>query len=192
MRGCPRRRNAVAVRRLQVRRRVKTSQVRRPRRRHRRILMRATRPHLNQRAAIGSRHHTGSRRGYRRIRIHDGQNHRLQNHALGKRAAHRQDRRMRKIQIPLAVTINMARKMIIPQVIQRRVIQERQVGQLFFRKHEVLHRAQHTRRARHHAVSTLVRQPAGKNLKRTRAMRRPIRQRRLQHGQLVLIRQQRT
>ena len=97
MRGRPRRRNAVAVRRLQVRRRVETSQVRRPRRRHRRIFMRATRPHLNQRAAIGSRHHTGSRRGYRRIRIHDGQNHRLQDHALGKRAAHRQDRRMRKI-----------------------------------------------------------------------------------------------
>ena len=59
---------------------------------HRGHLVRAAGAHLDQRPAVGRRHHPGRRRGDRAVVVEDGQRQRLQHDGLGERRLHHQDR----------------------------------------------------------------------------------------------------
>ena len=91
VRGRARRRDAVAAFGLQVRRGREAREVRRPRRRDRRGLVRAPRPHLDDRPTGRGGDHAGRGRGDGAVVVEDRQGEGLQHDGVGERADHRED-----------------------------------------------------------------------------------------------------
>ena len=155
-----------------------------------RVLVGAAAAHLQNGAAIGGGDHAGCGRGDGGIGIQDRQHDGFEHHALTKGAAHRQDRRVGKIQLALAVAIDLPGKAPVTQVLSGIFIQEIHLFQLLGGEAEVLYRAQHAVGAGDDAVATLIGQAAGKDLAGHVAVGCAIAKRGLQHGELVFIREQ--
>ena len=103
--GC---RYAVHATRLEVRRRSASGDVGSARRRHRRLLVGATRAHLDDRPALGGADDARGRRRYGRVEIEDGQDHRLEEDGLPEGGFDRHDRAAGEITLPLGVRVEVS------------------------------------------------------------------------------------
>ena len=151
------------------------------------VFVRAARAHLNDGAAVRGNHHAGSRRSHRGIGIHDGKDHGFQDEALAEGAAHGQQRRVREVQLAFPVAIDLPGEAVIGQVLLGLSIKKVHLRQLLSSETEVPDGAKNALGAGNNAVAPLVGEAAGKNFAGYLAVRGAIAQRRLQHGQLVLI-----
>ena len=104
VRAGPGRRDAVQAVRLQVRRGRKAHEVGRPGAGHGGLLVRAPRPHLDERPPASRGHHPGSGGRDRTVVVEDRQSDRLEDDRLGERALDDQDRRAGKVAVAFRIT----------------------------------------------------------------------------------------
>ena len=149
--------------------------------------MRAARAHLNDGTAVRGNHHAGGRGGHCGIGIHDGEDHGFQDETFTEGAAHGQQWRVGEVQLAFPVAIDLPGETVIGQVFLGWSIQEVHLRQLLGGETEVPDCAKNAFGAGNNAVAPFVGKAAGKNFAGYLAVRGAIAQRRLQHGQLVLI-----
>lgn len=150
--------------------------------------------HLDQRARSGGGGHAGGGGRDRGVVVEDGEDHRLQQHALAEGALHPHDRRAREVHLALGVAPDVAAEPVLGEPVQGLLVDDvllAQETQYVRVEAEVLHRVQHPPGARHHAVAAAVRQPPGEDLEHAPPPGRTGLQGRPQHGQLVLVREER-
>ena len=193
VRAGARARDPVLVPRPQVRRGREAGDVGRPGAGHRGPLVGPSRAHLDQRAVAGRGHHPGRGGGDRAVVVEDGQDDGFQQHRLGERALHDEDRRTGEVAISLGVTPDVSAETVGFEESQRRLVhdaraaEEFQVGRA---EAEPLYRVEQPSGACHDAVPAAMRQVPGENLEDGPAVGRAAAQRRLQHGELVVVGQQ--
>ena len=117
-------RDAVAPRRREVGRRREPGQVRRAGRRDGRLLVRAARAHLDDRTPARRDHHARRRRRDRAVVVEDRQHQRLEHDRLGERPGHREDRRVREVQLALAVAVDVPAEPVRREVVRRAVVHD--------------------------------------------------------------------
>ncbi|CAM5641209.1 hypothetical protein STENM36S_05672 [Streptomyces tendae] len=150
--------------------------------------------HLDQRPVAGGRGHAGGGGRDRRVVVEDGQDHRLQQHALAEGALHPHDRRAREVHLALGIAPDVPAEAVLGEPVQGLLVddapfaQEAQDARV---EAEVLHRVQHPAGARHDAVPAAVGQAPGEDLEHAPPPGRTGLQRGSEHGQLVLVREER-
>ena len=151
--------------------------------------------HLDQRPPARGGGHPGGGGRDGRVVVEDGEDHRLQQHALREAALDPQQRRAGEVHLALRVAPDVALEAVVRQPLQgrarRRSPARARKASIAGVETEVRHRVQHPAGARHHAVAPAVRQPPGEDLEHTAPLGRPGLQGGLQHGQLVLVREER-
>ena len=115
--------------RLEVGGRGEAGQVGRPGGRHRRLLVRPPRPHLDDRPAGGRRDHAGRGRGDRAVVVEDRQGQGLQHDRLAEGAGHRQDGRVREVQLALPVAVDVAGEPEVGEIVRRRLVDGAELAQ---------------------------------------------------------------
>ncbi len=98
--------------------------VRRPRGRHRRLLVGAPRAHLDARPVAGGQGHPRRRRRDRRVVVVDREQHRLEQHRLGERRLDDQHRGVREVGLALGVAPDVAREAVRRQPLARRGVDD--------------------------------------------------------------------
>jgi hypothetical protein len=125
--------------------------------------------------------------------VEDRQRQRLEQDGLGERPGDREDGRAGEPQLALDVAVDVAGEAVVGQPVQSLGVDDPLLAQerdLVRAEPEVLERVEEPAGARDDAVAPAVGQPAREQLEDRRAVGRAGAQRRLQHGQLVVVGQQ--
>ncbi len=163
-----------------------------PRGGHGGLLVCAARAHLDEGATVGRARHPGRGRGDCGVVVEDRQGQRLQHDAFAEGAVNRQHRRAGEVQLALGVPVDVAAESVVREIVQGVGVEE--VRKRFQRgvvERELRQRFHEARGSGDHAVPPTLGQPAGEHLERGAPMRGAVAQRRREHGQLVLVGQQR-
>ena len=188
--GC---RDAVGAARLEVRRGGEPDDVGGTRRRDRRPLLGAARSHLDARPAGGSTDHPRPGRRDRRVVVEDRQQQGLEDDRLGERALDDEDRRRREVHLAIRVAPDVTAEAVLREPVAGGVVDDlvlAQPGDLVCAEAEALQRIERSAGAGHDAVATPRWKASGEHLEHRTAPGRAVGERRLQHRQLVVVREQ--
>ena len=169
--------------------------VRRAGGRHRGLLVRAARAHLDARPVAGGLRHPRRGRGDRRVVVVDRQQQRLQQHGLGEGGLDDHQRGVGEVDLALGVAPDVAAEPVAGQPLQRGA--RRRPGRRSARrarassKRKSLERVEGPPDAGDHAVAPPLGQPPGEELEDRAPVRGAAAQGGLQHGQLVVVGEQR-
>jgi hypothetical protein len=127
--------------------------------------------------------------------VEDRQHQRLQQHALAERTGDGEDRRAGEVELALRVAVDVTGELVVREPGERRLVDDGggfQLRQLGVGEAEVRDRVEHPGRTRDDAVAPPVRQPPGENFEHAGPRVRPVGERAAQHGQLVVVGEQRS
>ncbi len=168
--------------------------VRRPGRRHRGLLVRTARAHLDAGPVAGGAGHPGGRGGDRGVVVVDRQQHRLEQHRLGERRLDHEQRGVGEVGLALRVAPHVAGEAVAGQPLQRPLVDDGVLAEHVDRfgvEAEPLDRVERASDAGHDAVPAALGEPAREHLEHRPPLGRAAAQRRLQHGQLVVVGEER-
>ena len=191
MRRGSRARDAVGTRGLEIGGGGDTREIGGPSARHGGPLVRATRSHLDDRAPACCADHAGSGGRYGAVVVEDREDQRLEHHCLGEGSAHREDRRVREVQLTLAIPVDIAGELVVTEPLDGLVVEEAfDDGDLVFAEAELCQRVEDASGACDDPVPAAVGEPACEHLEHTLPVCDRLPQRGGDHGELVLVREQ--
>ncbi len=126
--------------------------------------------------------------------VEDGQGHGLEQYRLGERTLHDEDGGAGKVTIPFGVTPDVSAETVGFEKSQRRLVHDARAAeepQIVRAEAKPRNRVEQSPGTCYDAVPAAVWQVPGEHLEDGPAVGRPAAQRRLQHGELVLVGQQR-
>ena len=185
-------RDAVQLPRGQVGGGREPGDVRRPRARDRAVLMGAPRPHLDARPVTGDPRHPRRGGGDRGVVVVDREQQGLEQHRLGERPLDHEQRRVREVHLTLGVTPDLAAEAVRRQPVAGRLVDDvlQRLEHLVVEA-ELLQGVERPADAGHHAVPSTLRKPAREELEDRTALGSSGAEGRLEHGQLVVVGEQR-
>lgn len=160
-----------------------------------RQLVGAAGTHLDQRPVAGGHRHAGRGGGHRGVVVEDGEDHRLQEDRFGEGALDPHDRRAGEVDLALRVAPDVAAEAVVGQPVQRARIEDAAFAQEAedrFVEVEVLHRVQDPAGSGDDSVAAAFGQAPGEDLEDRAAVGGPGPQRGLQHGEFVLVGEERS
>ena len=187
-------RDAVPPAGLQVGRRGEARDVGRAGGGDRRLLVGAPGTHLEHRPVTRRAHHPGRRGRDRAVVVEHRQHEGFQQHALGEAAGHGEDRGAGEVDLALGVAVDVAAEAVAGEPVEGRLVDHAAAPQrleLRVAEAEALQRVQQPPGAADDAVPPAGGQDASEDLEDAAAAGRSRRERRLQHGQLVVVGEQR-
>ena len=152
------------------------------------------RSHLDARPVAGHRGHPGGGRGDRRVVVVDAEQQGLQDHRLGEARLDDHHRRAREIDLALGVAPDVPGEAVVGQPVQGVLVDHAAVaqeGQRLSIEPEMPQRPQRPADPGDHPVAPPVGQSAGEQFEDAPPIGRPRLPGRPQHGQLVVVGQQR-
>ncbi len=178
---------------LQVGRVREAGQVSRPGGGDGRLLMRASRPHLDDRPAPSRGDHTSGGGGDRAVVVEHRQDERLEHDTFSERPRNAQDRRAREEQLALGVPVDVSLEAVLGEP-QRGLLVDhaalQQEPHLGVAEPVGGERLDQPGGAGHDTVAAAGRQTPGEHLENAVTLSRAVLERRRDHRQLVVVREQ--
>ena len=162
--------------------------------RHGTVLVGSARSHLGDRATARGDRHACRRRGDRRVEVQHAQRERFEDDGIGEGGLDREQRRLREVQLALAVSLDRSREPVALEVGERLTAHDAlvvQVAQVVVGETEIAQQRHQSPLARDDAEPPTPGQAPAEQLEHASAMRGAIAQRRIEHREFVTIRQQR-
>ena len=187
-------RDAVLLARTQVGTSREPRDVRRPGTRHRRLFVRTSRTHLDARPVTSSPGHPRGRRRDRRVVVVDREQNGLEQHRLGEGRLHHREGGVGEVGLTLGVPPDVAGEPIVGEIGQRRLVDDVVLAEevdLGVGEPERLDRLESAADTGDHSIATTLWQPSREQLEDRLALGRSGLERTLEHGQLVLVGEQR-